>query len=46
MACTAWAPLDGVEVPTRGQVTWKLAKGDFTYYDWEIASVAYDRPGR
>lgn len=44
--CTEWARFDGVEVPVRGVVTWKLAKGDFDYYRWHITAVEYDRPSR
>lgn len=44
--CTEWARFDGVEVPVRGVVSWKLAKGDFDYYRWQITAVEYDRPSR
>lgn len=43
---TAWARFDGVEVPVRGSVIWKLAAGDFDYYQWEMRALEYDRPAR
>ena len=42
----AWRRLAGVRVPTRGSVVWKLAAGDFDYYDWEVTALEYDRPAR
>lgn len=36
---TAWRRFDGVEVPVEGEVTWRLADGDFTYYRWRITSL-------
>ncbi|MBK9035565.1 MAG: hypothetical protein IPL61_30630 [Myxococcales bacterium] len=44
--CSAWAQLDGVEVPVRGRVIWALAAGDFEYYQWEVAALEHDRPTR
>jgi hypothetical protein len=40
--------VDGRQVPTRGQATWRLARGDFTYADFELVPgrLAYNiRPG-
>jgi hypothetical protein len=34
--------LSGVEVPTRGEVGWKLPSGNFTYYRWQILAVEQD----
>lgn len=39
-----WRFLNGCRVPTRGEVRWKLAAGDFTFYRWEITALEYD-PG-
>lgn len=33
---TEWKTLRGIEVPTRGDATWKA---DFSYYRWEIVDV-------
>ncbi|MBK7857856.1 MAG: hypothetical protein IPJ65_04355 [Archangiaceae bacterium] len=38
---TAWHTFDGVEVPSEGDVTWKLADGDFTYFHWRVTSLEY-----
>jgi hypothetical protein len=43
---SAWARFDGVEVATRGRVIWKLAAGDFDYYEWELTALEHDRPAR
>ena len=40
-----WRVIRGVEMPTRGGARWKLAKGDFDYYDWEIVDVEANPPG-
>lgn len=39
-----WKEFDGVMVPSRGDVIWKLATGDFNYYSWEITTVEVNVP--
>ena len=39
---TAWGAPGGVRIPTTGDVIWELEAGDFKYYRWEIAKVAYE----
>lgn len=39
---TEWRVMNGFRIPIKGEVTWKLASGDFTYYQWEILQVEYD----
>ncbi|MGC9384246.1 MAG: DUF6544 family protein [Kosmotogaceae bacterium] len=34
--------LDGFMIPTKGEVTWKLDDGDFTWYRFEITDVVYN----
>lgn len=41
---TAFGERDGVIIPVEGEVTWRLADGDFTYYRWQIPELQYDRP--
>jgi hypothetical protein len=36
---TAWKVIRGIEMPVRGGAVWKLAAGDFDYYQWEIVDV-------
>ncbi len=36
---TQWQVIRGIEMPTRGGAVWKLASGDFDYYQWEITDV-------
>ncbi|MBK6685458.1 MAG: hypothetical protein IPG45_13385 [Deltaproteobacteria bacterium] len=42
---TAWGRFQGVEVPTKGQVVWRLKDGDFEYYRWEITALEFDPAG-
>ena len=37
-----WHVMSGLRIPTKGDVLWKLASGDFTYYQWEIVQIEYD----
>ena len=41
---TAWKTIRGIEMPVRGGAVWKLAAGDFDYYQWEILDVETNRP--
>ncbi|MGE0393535.1 MAG: DUF6544 family protein [Vicinamibacterales bacterium] len=36
---TEWRAVRGVEIPVRGGAVWKLAAGDFDYFQWEIVDV-------
>ncbi|MBO0935807.1 hypothetical protein J2I47_04525 [Fibrella sp. HMF5335] len=38
----AWKTLHGVTIPVKGDVTWQLPTGDFTYYQWEITDIDYN----
>ena len=40
---TAWRTIRGIEMPVAGGAVWKLAAGDFDYYQWEILDVEPDR---
>ncbi len=45
---TDWGTIRGVEIPTKGTATWKLAPeqgGDFEYYRWEITDVEVNAAG-
>ena len=33
---------EGIKIPTRGEVTWKLETGDFTWFRFEITDVEYN----
>jgi hypothetical protein len=44
VSCSRWGAFQGVEVPTQGEVGWKLASGDFSYYRWEILDLEFNRP--
>lgn len=36
---------EGVRVPARSLVTWKLKEGDFTWFKLEIKDIFYNRKG-
>ncbi len=38
-----WRTVRGIEMPVRGGAVWKLASGDFDYYQWEILDVETNR---
>jgi hypothetical protein len=40
---TEWKTIRGIEMPVRGGAVWKLASGDFDYYQWEILDVETNR---
>jgi hypothetical protein len=41
--CKGHRLMDGVTIPTRAEVTWKLKTGDFDWFNLEIASIEYNR---
>jgi hypothetical protein len=43
VSCSEWRVMSGAEIPTRGEVVWHLASGDFSYYRWEILGVECNR---
>lgn len=45
VSCSEWQTMDGIEVPTKGDVSWQLSTGNFSYYRWQILDVQYNRAG-
>ncbi|QDK77500.1 hypothetical protein EXU85_02355 [Spirosoma sp. KCTC 42546] len=39
-----WKEMDGVVIPVKGDVIWRLPTGDFDYYQWEITDIDYNYP--
>ncbi len=37
-----YADFAGIRMPTRAQVSWKLAEGEFTWYSFEVTHVEYN----
>lgn len=37
-----WVQVDGVRIPTRGEVDWLLPEGTLTYWRGRVTSVSYD----
>jgi hypothetical protein len=35
---------DGLRVPSKGEVTWKLETGDFNWYQFEVKEIEYNKP--
>ena len=35
---------EGISVPAKGEASWKLANGDFTYYKFEATDLEYNKP--
>lgn len=42
---TAWQRFHGIELPSEGQVSWRLPEGEFTYDQWTITELDFDPPG-
>lgn len=40
---TEWKAIRRIEMPVRGGAVWKLASGDFDYFQWEIVDVEVNR---
>ena len=40
----AWKRMQGVLIPVKGDVVWKLPAGDFNYFQWEITDIDYNKP--
>jgi hypothetical protein len=38
----SYQEFEGIRVPTRAQVTWRLVEGDFTWYKLEMTDLAYN----
>lgn len=38
-----WKSMSGIRIPVKGDVIWKLDAGDFTYYQWEITDIDYNK---
>ena len=40
----AYKKFDGIKVPTKGDVTWKLKTGNFNWFNFEVAQIEYNIP--
>lgn len=45
LEATDWDTMGGCFLPVLGEVRWKDAKGDFSFYRWDITKMDYDAPG-
>lgn len=37
-----WGTFEGITIPTKGDVVWKLEDGDFIYDQWQIDDISYN----
>jgi hypothetical protein len=44
--CQEYQEVSGMLIPTRVEVTWNLASGDFSYFRGEITEIEYNQSGR
>ncbi len=44
--CSAYQEVDGMRIPTRIEITWHLASGDFTWFRVKIAEIEYNQSGK
>ncbi|GGM42539.1 hypothetical protein GCM10011351_30640 [Paraliobacillus quinghaiensis] len=35
---------EGIKIPTKGDVTWKLDLGDFNWFNFEVTEIEYNKP--
>ncbi|MFO8068416.1 MAG: DUF6544 family protein [Alkalibacterium sp.] len=35
---------EGIKVPTKGKITWKLDDGDFNWFNFEVREIEYNNP--
>jgi hypothetical protein len=43
---TEFGVRDGIRVPVKSELTWKLKEGDFTWYKLELTELQYNQPQR
>lgn len=41
--CTAYQEVDGMRIPTKIEITWHLASGDFTWFRCKITEIEYNQ---
>lgn len=44
--CHAYQEVDGMRIPTKIEITWHLASGDFAWFRVEITEIEYNQSGR
>lgn len=41
---TDYRTFQGIKVPTKGEITWKLDEGDFNWFNFEVMELEYNEP--
>ena len=44
--CSEYQEVEGMRIPTRIEITWHLASGEFTWFRVKITDIEYDQSGR
>ena len=44
--CNEYREVDGMRIPTRIDVSWQLASGEFSYFRCKIAEIEYNQSGK
>ena len=44
--CNEYQEVGGMRIPTKSEVTWHLASGDFTWFRFEITEIEYNQSGQ
>ncbi|SFC22588.1 hypothetical protein SAMN04488102_10444 [Alkalibacterium subtropicum] len=41
---SAYKSFEGLKVPTKGEITWKLDEGDYNWFNFEVMDIEYNKP--
>ena len=44
--CNEYQEVDGMRIPTRIEISWHLACGDFTWFRCKITQIEYNQSGK
>jgi hypothetical protein len=44
--CNEYQDVEGMRIPTRIEITWHLASGEFTWFRVKITEIEYDQSGK
>ncbi|GEK88222.1 hypothetical protein SAMN04488100_11315 [Alkalibacterium putridalgicola] len=41
---STYKSFEGINVPTKGEITWKLDEGDYNWFNFEVMDIEYNNP--
>ena len=44
--CNEYQEVEGMRIPTRIEITWHLASGEFTWFRVKITDIEYNQSGK